>query len=77
MKHRSKIRHRREGLARRATCGACALALLAVQAAPPVLAGPPEQAKRIYSRIAGVPPSPADIADMVSLIGNQIGRAHV
>jgi len=70
MKHRSKNRHRREGLARRATCGACALALLAVQAAPPVLAGPPEQAKRIYSRIAGVPPSPADIANMVSLIGN-------
>ncbi|HEX8757623.1 MAG TPA: hypothetical protein VF745_14900 [Steroidobacteraceae bacterium] len=69
MNTRSGNRHRREGLGPRAICGAVALALLAAQAAPPAFAGSAEQARRIYSRIAGVPPSPADIANMVSLMG--------
>ena len=73
MKHRSKTRARR-GLARRATCGACAFAVLVVQVAP-VFAGSTEQAKRIYSRIAGVPPSAQDLTAMVSLIGNPSTQA--
>src|SRR6185437_3996330 len=73
MKHRSKTRTRR-GLARRATCGACAFAVLVVQVAP-VFAGSTEQAKRIYSRIAGVPPSAQDLTAMVSLIGNPSTQA--
>src|SRR6185437_4454207 len=77
MNHRSKIRARRNGIARHATCGACAFALLAMQVAPPVLAGSTEQAKRIYSRIAGVPPSAQDLSTMFSLMGSpstQAGR---
>ncbi|HZT01073.1 MAG TPA: hypothetical protein VFA39_02275 [Steroidobacteraceae bacterium] len=77
MKHRSKIRARRNGIARHATCGACAFAMLAMQVAPPVLAGSTEQAKRIYSRIAGVPPSAQDLSTMLSLMGSpstQAGR---
>src|SRR6185437_3906518 len=70
MKHQSKNRRRRQGLAPRAICGAVAFALLAAQAAPPAHAGAAEQAKRIYGRIAGVPPKQTDIANMVSLIGS-------
>jgi hypothetical protein len=70
MKHRSKNRRRREGLAHRAISGAVAFALLAAQAAPVAVAGTAEQAKRIYGRIAGVPPTQTDIANMVSLIGS-------
>jgi len=69
MKTRSGNRQRREGRAPRAICSAVALALLAAQAAPPAFAGSAEQARRIYSRIAGVPPSPTDIANMVALMG--------
>lgn len=69
MKTRSGNRQRREGRAPRAICSAVALALLAAQAAPPAFAGSAEQARRIYSRIAGVPPSKTDIANMVALMG--------
>ncbi|MGH3403881.1 MAG: hypothetical protein ACRDRJ_15485 [Streptosporangiaceae bacterium] len=75
MKQRSKVRRRREGVARRATCGACALALLAVQAAPPVLAGPYEQARRIYERLAGVPPPGYVLQMMENDIVSQPGQA--
>jgi hypothetical protein len=68
MKHRSKNRRHRDGLARRTTSAACALALLAAQAAPPALAGPYEQARRIYMRLAGVPPS----ATVLSMMANDI-----
>ena len=68
MKHRAKNRRRREGVARRATCGACALALLAVQAAPAAHAGSWEQARRIYERLDGVPPSAAVLSQMQQII---------
>lgn len=68
MKHRPKNRHRRDALARRATYGACALALLAVQAAPPAFAGAAEQARRIYERLDGVPPSASVLSQMTSVI---------
>ncbi len=48
---------------------ACALILLAQMAAP-ALAGPAEQAERIYERIAGVPPSAAVLTQMTTLITN-------
>jgi hypothetical protein len=51
----------------RATLTACALLLLA-QPLAPAYAGPNEQAKRIYERIAGVPPSAAELAQMSSAI---------
>ena len=64
-------------LARRtsAVATACGLALLAAQAATPALAGPTEQAERIYERLAGVQPSPAVLAQMVTAITNQPGNA--
>ena len=68
MKHRAKNRRRREGVARRATCGACALALFAVQAAPAAHAGSWEQARRIYERLDGVPPSAAVLSQMQQII---------
>jgi hypothetical protein len=75
MKQRSKNRPRRDGLAQRATCGACVFALLAAQAAPPVFAGPYEQARRIYERLAGVPPSAAVLQKMANDIISQPGQA--
>jgi len=45
--------------------------LLTALAASPAHAGPNEQARRIYERIAGVPPSAAELASMASTI--QIG----
>jgi hypothetical protein len=74
MKQRSKNRRRRESLAQRATCSACVFALLAAHAAPPVLAGPYEQARRIYERLAGVPPSAAVLQMMANDIINQPGQ---
>jgi len=74
MKHRSGNRPRRE-LARRATCGACVVALLAAQAAPVALAGPAEQAKRIYERLAGVPPSAAVLQMMTTDITSTPGQS--
>ena len=58
-----------------AVATACGLALLAAQAATPALAGPTEQAERIYERLAGVQPSPAVLAQMVTAITNQPGNA--
>jgi hypothetical protein len=75
MKHRSKNRRRLEGVARRATSGACVLALLAAQAAPPVHAGQYEQARRIYERLAGVPPSASVLQMMANDISSQPGQA--
>jgi hypothetical protein len=75
MKQRSKNRRRRDGLAQRATCSACVFALLAAQAAPPVFAGPYEQARRIYERLAGVPPSAAVLQKMANDIIAQPGQA--
>ncbi len=74
MKPRSKNRLHREGLARRATCGACVFALLAAQAAPPVIAGPYEQARRIYERLAGVQPSSSVLQMMANDISSQPGQ---
>jgi hypothetical protein len=62
--------------ARRASAAAAAgLTLLATQAAAPAFAGPTEQAERIYERLAGVQPSPAVLAQMVSVIQGQSGPA--
>jgi hypothetical protein len=58
-----------------AVATACGLALLAAQAATPAFAGPTEQAERIYERLAGVQPSPAVLAKMVTAINNQPGQA--
>ena len=66
MKHRSEIRRRRDGVARRATCGACVFALLATQVAPPAFAGAYEQARRIYERLDGVPPSTSVLQTMAN-----------
>jgi len=48
--------------------------LLLAQLALPVYAGPNEQAKRIYERIAGVPPPPAILNQMATAITNQPGQ---
>ena len=63
---------RRYARVRRAAGSACALAVLA-QLAAPALAGTNEQAQRIYERIAGVPPSPAVLAQMAQAITNSPG----
>ncbi|MFZ0498761.1 MAG: hypothetical protein WAU49_19450 [Steroidobacteraceae bacterium] len=72
MKQRSK-KGNRDGLAQRATCGACVFALLATQAASPVLAGPYEQARRIYERLDGVQPSAAVLQIMANDISTNAG----
>lgn len=53
--------------------------LLATLSALPAGAGPSEQAKRIFDRIAGVPPNAAELAQMAPLIqaGNLTGIANV
>ncbi|HWF98989.1 MAG TPA: hypothetical protein VN691_07355 [Steroidobacteraceae bacterium] len=68
MKHPAKDRRRRGPLAPRAVCGAVALALLAAQAPLPALADAYSQARRIYERLDGVPPSSAVLAQMVQKI---------
>ena len=55
----------------RLALSACALLLLAM----PAHAGPNEQAKRIYERIAGVPPPPAVLTQMAAAITNSPGQA--
>src|ERR1700674_381178 len=60
------------GGARRA--GAAA-ALLLTQLAICAHAGPNEQAKRIYERIAGEPPAPAVLSQMASAISGSPGQA--
>ena len=47
--------------------------LLTVLAASPAQAGPNEQARRIYERIAGVPPSAAELASMSATINSGCG----
>ncbi|MFZ0009818.1 MAG: hypothetical protein WAK94_16405, partial [Steroidobacteraceae bacterium] len=49
--------------------------LLVAQLPAAAVAGPNEQAKRIYERIAGVPPSAADLQTMVNDITGQSGQA--
>ena len=67
--------------ARRATAqrAACLLAVCAQLVAAAALAGPNEQAKRIFDRIAGVPPSASDLATMAADIqgGNAMAAAQV
>src|SRR2546422_6921512 len=58
--------------ARRALIGA---ALLLTQLALPAHAGPDEQAKRIYERVAGEPPAAAVLAQMASAISGSPGQA--
>ncbi len=53
-------------LSARATRIAVASVLLAATWAAPTHAGVPEQAVRIYNRIAGVPPSPTVLAQMIT-----------
>src|SRR5579859_7412118 len=57
----------------RAIAAAAALLLLALPSAP-AHAGPNEQARRIYERIAGVPPTPAVLQQMATAITNQPGQ---
>jgi len=54
-------------------------ALIALVCSAPVSAGPNEQAARMYERIAGVPPSAAELAQMASDIqgGNALAAAQV
>jgi hypothetical protein len=47
--------------------------LLTALAASPAHAGPNEQARRIYERIAGVPPSPTELATMEAAINSGCG----
>ena len=54
---------------------ACAVTLLAAQAATPALAGPTEQAERIYERLAGVQPTPQVLSQMVAAINGASGQA--
>jgi len=51
-----------------------ALVLLLTQLAWPAWAGPNEQAKRIYERIAGVPPPAVVLAQMAAAITNNPGQ---
>ncbi len=60
--------------ASRAAPAVSALLLLALPLAP-AHAGPNEQAKRIYERIAGVPPTAAVLQQMATAITNQPGQA--
>jgi hypothetical protein len=47
---------------------------LAAQAAAPALAGPTEQAERIYERLAGIQPSPQVLTSMVNAINGTPGQ---
>jgi hypothetical protein len=74
MKPQSRHRVRRRDLVRRATSGAVALAMLTTQIGAPALAGPAEQARRIYERLAGVPPSAAVLNMMTNDITSSPGQ---
>jgi len=60
---------------RRVAAHVAAGVLLFAQLSSVALAGPAEQAKRIYERIAGVPPPPAVLASMTTAIQNSPGQA--
>src|SRR2546430_17320871 len=62
----------KSGGARRALTGA---ALLLAQLTIAAHAGPNEQAKRIYERIAGEPPAAAVLAQMATAISGSPGQA--
>jgi hypothetical protein len=59
---------------RRVVMRTAACALVLAQFTNSALAGPAEQAKRIYERIAGVPPPPAVLASMVNAINANPGQ---
>jgi hypothetical protein len=59
---------------RRVALGTAWCALLLAQFGNSALAGPAEQAKRIYERIAGVPPPPAVLLSMVNAINASPGQ---
>lgn len=61
--------------ARRTAVRTAVCALVLAQFTSAALAGPAEQAKRIYERIAGVPPSPAILQQMTTAIQNSPGQA--
>ncbi|MHB8812599.1 MAG: hypothetical protein ACYDAE_04985 [Steroidobacteraceae bacterium] len=76
MKRESKTgRRNRHSVQRTAVAGACALAMLAAQLASTAHAGAYEQARRIYSRLAGVPPSTTVLNMMANDISTQGGQA--
>jgi hypothetical protein len=60
---------------RRVRLHAALCALLLAQFSTSALAGSAEQAKRIYERIAGVPPPPAVLQQMITAINGQPGQA--
>jgi hypothetical protein len=70
--------HRSGHLARR-TASLALTALLGLQPLVPAIAGSNEQALRMYERLAGVPPTPAVLAQMATLIsqGNATGAAQL
>lgn len=54
------------------------LAITLLLSATSIFAGPREQAKRIHDRLAGVPPTPATLAQMAALLpGNPQGAANI
>jgi hypothetical protein len=61
--------------ARRTAVRTAVCALVLAQFTSSALAGPAEQAKRIYERIAGVPPPPAILQQMTTAIQNSPGQA--
>ena len=61
--------------ARRTAMRTAVCALVLAQFSSAALAGPAEQAKRIYERIAGVPPPPAILQQMTTAIQNSPGQA--
>jgi hypothetical protein len=60
---------------RRVALHAALCVLLLAQFSTSALAGSAEQAKRIYERIAGVPPPPAVLQQMITAINGQPGQA--
>jgi hypothetical protein len=73
MNRESETRRRNQHSGRRTVAGACALAMLAVQLAPPAYAGAYEQARRIYMRLDGVPPSSSVLTTMANDISSDPG----
>ena len=65
--------------ARRSAGTLALVSLVAALCALPASAGPNEQAKRIFDRIAGVPPSASELTQMSALItgGNPAGAANI
>jgi hypothetical protein len=68
-------RHTNSHGTRRTAVRTAVCALVLAQFTSAALAGPAEQAKRIYERIAGVPPPPAVLQQMTTAIQNSPGQA--